>query len=260
MKISSISDVHVKVLDDNSFKILSSFFAQEIVQKSDYIVLNGDIFDLLLGTKSQYIDKYESFFKLIEKATSMGATVVYLEGNHDFFLDRMISSSYERFNIPRDKFIHCRSEYRIEVDGEILLFTHGDDVEIDNIAYQKYKSRVNNKLMKFITRNILPFSLIEWIGQKSSDYSRSKNSKHYEMSSEGQEFVKDKFRQSAQKFFNDNRDVKGLICGHSHSKDLYKLDHGKYYINNGYAPSSKSFIYIDEQGPRFIDLNLGHVL
>jgi UDP-2,3-diacylglucosamine hydrolase len=253
MKISSISDVHIKHSGDKPFELLEKFFLHENVMESDLIVLNGDIFDILIGGKTQYLNKYKAFFELVKSATQRGTRVVYIEGNHDFHTKRVISKSLKKFSINSDLFIHVKNNYTITVDDKIIVFTHGDDIEIENEPYQKYKSKINNPFMKILGDYIIPFSLIEWVGHRASKNSRMSNESRYELSEVGQKFVKDKFRKSADIYFEENSETSMLVCGHSHCKDLYiKNDH--CYVNNGYAPRTKSFIYITKSGSEFIDL------
>jgi len=254
MIITSISDVHIKESTDSNFSLLKKFFNHEYVRKSDYIVLNGDIFDILIGGKVQYLKKYSDFFLLIESATKNGSKIIYIEGNHDFHIERLIRKSKKKLGIPDEMFLHIKNYFDIEVDNRLVRFTHGDDVEIENESYRKYKRAINNPFVKFLGDYIVPFSFIEWIGHRASNKSRGKNVKKYELTVEGQEFVKDKFRTSSKLYFKDHSNISGLVCGHSHCKDYFKLDDGKFYVNNGFAPASKSFIKISDAGVEFIDL------
>lgn len=253
MKISSISDVHIKVQGDMPYQLIKKFFNHREVQTSDIVILNGDIFDILIGGKAQYLNKYEDFFLSVKELTKRGIKVLYIEGNHDFHIQKVVSKAVQKFGIDKDLFTHIKNKICIEAPYGNILFTHGDDIEIENSSYQNYKRKINNPFVKFLGDYIVPFKFIEWIGHRESNKSRGKNEKQYELSIEGQEFVKEKFRKSADIFFEKNTDVAGLVCGHSHCKDLYQIEN-KYYINNGYAPKSNSFILVSEKGPEFIDL------
>ncbi len=254
MRISSISGVHIKEIGDSFFAVLDNFLSHKFVTSSDLIVLNGDIFDILIGGKSQYLNKYEDFFLKIKELTDSGSKIVYIEGNHDFHIQKVILKAQKKFGISGDKFIHAKNNFSVTTPEGEIEFTHGDDIEIENEKYKSYKRKINNPLVKFLGDYVVPFTLIEWIGHTASGNSREKNEKKYELTKEGQDFVKNKFRRSADLYFERNSDKLGLVCGHSHCKDFYEINSKHYYINNGYAPKSKSFIYIDSEGPRFIDL------
>ncbi|OUR93022.1 hypothetical protein A9Q84_21195 [Halobacteriovorax marinus] len=254
MKISTISDVHVKLVIDDNFQLLEKFFNNDLVKKSDYVIFNGDIFDIMIGGKKQYLEKYQSFFEHIQKLTKTGVKVVYLEGNHDFHIENLMKSFSKKYNISENLFVHKKTTYEVDSVNGKYVFTHGDDVEIENESYKSYKRKINNPYVKFLGDYIVPYSFIEWIGHRSSSESRKENVARYEQSEEGQLFIKEKFRKSAEVYFKSHPDVQALICGHSHCKDLYNISDKQYYINNGYAPKTQTFIYIDDSGPSFIDL------
>ncbi len=254
MIITSISDVHVKESSDTNFSLLKKFFEHESVKASNFIILNGDIFDILIGGKTQYLKKYNEFFHLIRSAIERGTKVVYIEGNHDFHIERLIRKSIKKLKLDKSMFVHVKTFYDISVDNKVVRFTHGDDVEIENEKYRKYKRTINNKIMKFLGDYIVPFHLIEWIGHRASSKSRNNNLHKYELSPEGQDFVKNKFRRSSEVYLENHQEVTGLVCGHSHCKDFYELSDDRFYINNGFAPSSKTFIFVSESGAKFVDL------
>lgn len=254
MIISTISDVHIFESSDKNFKLLERFFEHSRAISSNYIVLNGDIFDILIGGKAQYLKKYRDFFKLVKSVTDTGIIIIYIEGNHDFHIENLIKKSISEFKINGDSFLHVKEYFDISVDGKLIRFTHGDDVEVENEKYRNYKKNINNKFMKFLGDYIVPFHIIEWLGHNASSKSRHNNLHQYELSEEGQAFVKDKFRRSAKLYFRDHPEVYGLVCGHSHCKDHLTMENGKFYINNGYAPSEKSFIKITNEGAGFVAL------
>ena len=66
MKIVSISDVHIKTTDDERAQILTSFLSSQDAKEADEIILLGDIFDLMVGNKFQYVDKYSEIFNRLE--------------------------------------------------------------------------------------------------------------------------------------------------------------------------------------------------
>jgi UDP-2,3-diacylglucosamine hydrolase len=137
-------------------------------------------------------------------------------------------------------------------DNKTIYVTHGDEIEIDNRSYMIYKNIVNNRFLKLLSDEILSFKFIEDLAQRVSKESRDRNEQRYE-SPDMQEKIKDKFRASAE-VFTKKLYVDYLVCGHSHVKDQYRCSTGALYLNNGYAPYTQSYLLIDENGARFIDL------
>ena len=67
MKISSISDIHIYDDMDERAELLTKFLNSSEVTESDVVVLLGDIFDMMVGNKSQYLDKYKEILSEIKK-------------------------------------------------------------------------------------------------------------------------------------------------------------------------------------------------
>jgi UDP-2,3-diacylglucosamine hydrolase len=91
MSLVMISDIHVKNEKDENYEILCRFLTHPQVQKSDYIFLLGDIFDLMCGDHEQYFQKYKFFFDQLKNLLKQRKTIYYIEGNHDFHLQNFLS-------------------------------------------------------------------------------------------------------------------------------------------------------------------------
>ena len=92
---------------------------------------------------------------------------------------------------------------------------------------------------RLLTKTIIPYTLVEWVGRKASRWSRQKNKTRYKAS-------KEKIRPQAQKQCQQKGcDI--LVSGHTHVKDYFVFPEGTIYINNGYAPKENSFIYFKHQ-------------
>ena len=72
MKISTISDVHIKDAGDEKSKKIISFFCHPLVQDSDIIFLLGDIFDLMVGPFKEYRSKYKDVFDKMKELIIQG--------------------------------------------------------------------------------------------------------------------------------------------------------------------------------------------
>jgi UDP-2,3-diacylglucosamine hydrolase len=248
MKISIISDVHIKKNSDLPDQILSTFFENETVKSSDYIILLGDIFDMLIANHNSYFDDFKNFFNYLELLGNEGKKIIYFEGNHDVH----ITSLFKTFNAKH------RFKYPIEIikknkvinfeDKQIYL-SHGDDIEVENGMYETWKSFLTSKPVE-VFFNLMPSLIINWIGALASSTSKTNGRKSYDFDKN-----KEKFRKSARVHALKGHDF--IISGHSHVKDNYKfMSKGRevVYANNGYAPNEKTFLYFDSGNIRFISL------
>jgi UDP-2,3-diacylglucosamine hydrolase len=243
VKISIISDVHVKHEDDQAMHLLLSFLRNPDVESSDAIFLLGDIFDLMIGPHSQYFSRFTSYFQEVKKLLEMNKKIYYIEGNHDFHIQKLYKKFFDvHKNLNKENF-KMASEFTILDQGKRIYLSHGDNIEIENFNYRLFKGFVTSPPLSYYANNLMPYFLITLVGEKSSAASRKRNNARYSKESDLAP-VKDKFRRSVE-LFNKKAPHEIFVCGHSHVKDYYISDKGFEYINNGYAQHSKTYISIE---------------
>ena len=57
-----------------------------VIRYGDTVVLAGDLFDLFVGNKRIFRERYGDFFRALETAGKKGVETHYIEGNHDFLI------------------------------------------------------------------------------------------------------------------------------------------------------------------------------
>ncbi len=243
--ISIISDVHIKKSGDDAYHLFLSFLNHEKVITSQKIILLGDIFDLLVGGSESFYLEYKLIFDRLTELMDSGAEVHYLEGNHDFHIGKFL----KRF-LGHKNFFFSTGFIKIEHLDQKILFSHGDDIEIENPSYKIYSKLIRSFPIKVLAESIVPFSITKSVGDWASSRSRKKNIEKY---NEKIELIKDKFRRSTE-VLRVQEDFDLIVTGHSHVKDMYSSPNGYIYLNNGYALSERTFIFINDQH-QFINLN-----
>lgn len=239
MKIYCVSDVHIKEEEDEASLLFSRFLVR--CQEADVVVLLGDIFDLLVGGGKDWFEIFPKTFAQLQKL-AVEKPVYYLEGNHDFHLTQLFES------LKPIKYL--KHDLIIKDQGKLIRFSHGDDVEIDNPAYERYRKIIKSRFIEMLAEEFVPVKYIQAIGQKASQES-AKRSKRYEVTSEQKRIVSDKFRRSADAYYNKHQKFDVLVCGHSHVKDCWQSELGFCYVNNGYFMAEKSFAVIENGEVRF---------
>lgn len=250
MKISIISDVHIKNSEKHIEKLFLDFLNHDLVQKSDLIVLLGDIFDVFIGTYKEYFDEHKDILYKINEIAGK-KEMLYFEGNHDFFLKEAFKENNDFLNFKKIK-IFKEGQY-ISYDGTQYYFEHGDDLEIDNVDYKIYKKVINNRFSYLFFKNILSYKKFNFLVSYISKISKNnhKNYKNYK----SQHNIKEKFRKSALEKYNESIEKPEIIiCGHSHIEDLYVLKDKFTYVNNGFFSDSKKFIYINKKSVELIKI------
>lgn len=249
MSLYFISDVHIKQPNDFGDQLLTLFLGQEF-QRGDEVYLLGDIFDLMIGGHEEYFADYSNFFNMLKDIISKGVKVYFFEGNHDFHLEKLFEKFKRIHGIEKESLVVVRGILVKDFNGKKYHISHGDDIEIENPNYQRYKKIVNNSLMRCVANYIMPYSLLNLIGKNASSASRKRNESRYQITDDSH--VKDKFRRSVLNVLEDEH-YDFLICGHSHVKDDVMLKQCRY-LNGGYARIEKQCIKIDSNEVTFISL------
>lgn len=248
MKLSSISDVHLSPSYPERFKLFSQFISSKEVQESDIVVLLGDIFDIMVGNKKQYINAYQEYFNQLGGLLENDKKIIIVEGNHDFHTGEVYHYYFKK-NHP-DKihnYQHIKSHKVISVNNKKVYLGHGDVLDYKNEAYKRWKSIYSSKLFKVITNILIPYKLVDHLGHRASKNSkkRSRDTFNYEAS-------KDLYREGFVNMLQEY-DFDIALTGHTHIKEDYIKD-GKKLLNNGFFPQTKSFIYLDENNESLITL------
>lgn len=243
MKISAISDVHVKDNSDKAHALLIDFFNHPLVQDSDYILLLGDIFDLMCGPHEEYLVKYKEIFSLMDALQKKGKKVFFFEGNHDVHIKKLFKKIWKDGEI-----ILSQDAIVEEIEGKLYYFSHGDEHEVDNISYQRYIRFIRSAPLRFVANNLLPYSLLNFLGERASKISRKKGYKKF-----NEEKVRSRFRSGVLEKTKGAFDF--VLGGHSHVQDEWNIPDSKsIYVNNGFALQTKTFIYIKDHQVRFESL------
>jgi UDP-2,3-diacylglucosamine hydrolase len=175
MKIVAISDVHVKSPKDEADELLSSFFNHPEVQSADYVLLLGDIFDLMCGPHEEYLNLYKHHFESIEKLQSQGKKVYFFEGNHDVHLEKLFRHIWKNPHI-----VITQSPIVEVIDGKKYYFSHGDEHEVDNISYHRYIKFIRSRPLKLVADYMMPFKVLNFFGERASKMSRKKGAKRFD--------------------------------------------------------------------------------
>src|SRR5690606_26043832 len=105
-------------------------------------------------------------------------------GNHDVHLEKLFKKLWKNGEI-----IISQDAIVEEIEGKLYYFSHGDEHEIDNISYQKYIRFIRSAPLKFIAEFVMPYSLLNYLGERASRMSRKKGYKKV-----NEEKVRSRFR------------------------------------------------------------------
>ncbi len=237
MKLSLISDIHVRSQDDERYDLLLKFLSKKETLEADVIVFLGDIFDQLIGPHIEYLSEYSEFF--VELRTMLKTKKVWwFEGNHDFhfekFIRRHVSKDYQ------ESFEYIKKEKTFILDSKKIYMSHGDELDVENTSYMKYRKFIRGSFSKFIIERVLSFESLCKLKEKFSKKSKEMQEGFNREESQG------KYLRYVDKL-KEEFDL--IFLGHSHI--LEELD---YYKNVGFPPVDNKFISIN-QNISYIDIN-----
>jgi UDP-2,3-diacylglucosamine pyrophosphatase LpxH len=236
MKIKTlfISDVHLGTSKCQAEKLL------QVLKDYEYekLVIVGDFIDLTsLKRKFYWKSDHSTVIQKILRSSRKGVEVVYILGNHDFYLRGLI----EEENISIGDILLCDEHYHTTVSGEKIYICHGDQFDgfirlhpflyvLGDWAYEM-SFKINtwyNKFRRF-------FGLQYW---SLSQYLKLKVKNAIA-------FINDFKILSMKKL--DEVGCDSIMIGHIHTPAIEKIDNKNYY-NTGDFCETCSFLYEDLSG------------
>lgn len=230
IKTLFISDVHLGSSKSSANKLLSVF------RKYDFetLIIVGDFIDLTALKKKFYWNQdHSTVLQKVLKFSRKNTKVIYIIGNHDFFIRQALESHKDSINfgniILADEYIHVTEK------GEKIYICHGDQFDgfirlhpflyvLGDKAYE-FSFQIN-KLYNFF-RKI--FGLNFW---SLSSYLKSKVKSAIS-------FINDFKKLAYNKAVEENVDA--IMIGHIHTPAIEKIKNKTYY-NTGDFCETCSFL------------------
>ncbi len=200
------------------------------------LILCGDIIDgwaIMRGRKANVWGRKESNFVKLILDLSLDTDVIYLRGNHDDFLDRIIPTSIFNIDIKR--------EYIYTSFGKRYLVTHGD--RFDSVTtHTGWLSKMGD----------VAYSMMLWLNKYYNRYRFKKGLSYRSIAASAKDFTK---RVVSRMSKHDRRIVlaakenwcSGVICGHIHRPEIKTIE-DITYLNSGDWLESLSALTEDWNG------------
>lgn len=136
-----ISDAHYSHLRPELLEFIKAIHSKQF--QPTQLILMGDIFDALFGGIPYTCDENAEMVQLIN-AISLEIEVIYLEGNHDFNLQKVFPYA-KVFKISQQP-VSCSYE------GKKILLAHGDFG--GDFGYRLYVTLIRNPLLLFVLKYV----------------------------------------------------------------------------------------------------------
>ncbi len=224
-KIYFISDAHLSLGCDPNERLLAKFL-NKIKDEVSHLYIIGDLFDFWFEYRYAIPAAYLKTISALLNLTESGIKVVYLPGNHDFWMGDYL----ER----QTGIILADEHLDIEHQGKKIHLTHGDGLAYGDNGYRILKKIFRFKLNIWLYK-LLPVDLAYKLALKTSGASREYTS------------AKDKDL----KGYHDYAEAKikagfdAVVMGHTHVPEMKKI-HGGLYINTGDWIEHYSYVVLED--------------
>ncbi len=226
-----VSDVHLGS-KWSSAKEATKFLRENSCER---LILNGDIIDgwaIMRGSKEKWTREHTSFIKAILDI-SLDTEVIYVKGNHDDFLDRLVPISMANISLVNDYILECGEKRYFVLHGDIFDNVTTSAKWLSKLGDVGYSSLLLiNRITNFV-RNKLGMRYVSFASQ-----------------------IKQRVKSSVSKISNFEQNLAdltrskrcdGVLCGHIHRPEIKLID-GVEYLNSGDWIDSLTALVEDFEG------------
>jgi UDP-2,3-diacylglucosamine hydrolase len=223
-----IADAHLSDPNCYAYTLLLKLL-KRYARSMDYLVILGDLFDLWIGDNKKMIDLHRSLLEVLWQLRKGGTEILYLKGNHDFFMGEIFLKMLE-IQVFEDELI-------LEWGGHRIFTAHGDRINKKDYGYRLLRSVLRSKSVKFLILS-LNDDIVYRIGQWLSSHTQSSPQK------QNQEEIRALFFSYAKHQLEKNFHV--VILAHSHIPHwevVSRSEQQKCYLNPGSWSDHYTYIW-----------------
>jgi UDP-2,3-diacylglucosamine hydrolase len=163
MKDIFLADAHLGSPDDPNYRYLLDFL-DGLCGEVRNLFLLGDLFEFWSNFKHAPTN-YHPVLETLDKLIAAGANITWVEGNHDFHLQRYFGKRTGYRILPDGG--------KVELDGKQIYIGHGDLVDRNNHNYLKLRKVLRSGVIAWLT-GILPLSVLDKIAARMSNESKKR--------------------------------------------------------------------------------------
>jgi len=158
-----IADAHLRDPQDENYRKLLDFLSQ---QQGDVrtLYLLGDIFQFWLGPHFATFAPYQPLLRALQELQHSGTKIVYIEGNHDFYLAPFFQLNMDCRVMPDGG--------EVIIDGNKVFLGHGDLTDPDDTGYRILRRFLRSGLIRLLSRVLNAqtiWNISEWGSNKSAE-------------------------------------------------------------------------------------------
>lgn len=225
-----IADAHLRNPQDENYRKLIEFLsAQQGKVRTLYLL--GDIFQFWLGPRFADFPPYQPLLQQLKELQATGTGIVYVEGNHDFYLTPFFGEVMGCRILPNGG--------DIDLGDLTIHLAHGDMTDPEDKGYQKLRRFLRSRFISFLSRIISAqtiWNISEWGSNKSAEQ-RAGNKTRYA--------PREKLLAYARMHFDSGCSV--VITGHFHNPLLEQTEEGLLIALGDWITQYSYAVYEDGQ-------------
>lgn len=231
MSTCFIADLHLSGDEPEVVERFIRFLTEEAVHHQALYIL-GDLFEVWLGDDLS-LPEQTLITEALQQTVAQGTAIYLQHGNRDFLIGDQFTQASGCTLIP--------DPYRIALNGEAILITHGDQLCSDDLDYQRYRNWIRHPLTTWLLRH-LPRPLRRRIGQSLRARSdQDKQQKSMAIMDVTQATVASTLQQWQ---------LQQIIHGHTHRPDIHHFTLNgapatRMVLGDWSTPSNNVLIYSD---------------
>jgi len=216
-----VGDIHFKPETFTGEKEKRNFFFSFLDQyffKDDFdlLVLMGDIFDFWYEYRFYIPKDFFSILVKLDQLVEAGKKIIFLSGNHDFYLGNFFKDTIGIETIEEEKILELKKQH--------IYLHHGDGFAKKDYAYRMLKKILRSKLNQKVFSWLHP-DLGMKIALSSSKISR-------ENSPEKEDYDYSDFSHKFDQIIQNYPQISTMIFAHTHQSSQFKY-RDKEIINVG---------------------------
>ncbi|MGB1297999.1 MAG: UDP-2,3-diacylglucosamine diphosphatase [Psychrobium sp.] len=200
-----IADLHLH-RDRTDITDLFCHFLRHDAIGCDALYILGDLFEVWFGDDNP-CPMIKHVSERLKELNDTGVPIYYIHGNRDFTIGKRFCKQSGMILLPEHKVV--------DLYGTPALIMHGDSLCTRDVAYQKFRKRSRNPIVKFLLLS-LPFAMRKKIAGDIRSKSKSSNK---QLTLE----IMDVTQSEVEKDMTDNG-VQLLIHGHTHRPDRHHFE------------------------------------
>lgn len=229
MKSIFISDAHINGIDSPQQHLICGFL-DSIKEDTESLFILGDFFDFWFGFDEIIPYPYLPILSKLLELKERGVRMVYVEGNHDFFMGPFFRDILGAEIYPKEATLYLA--------GKRVLLAHGDLADRRDYGYRVLRWLLRSRAFLALAR-LIPPSLLFKIARRFSGMSR-----RFKYRSQA---LKEALRGFARRKWEEGYEV--VILSHSHTPEVIEDGSGRLYINTG--DWVENFTYVELKEGRF---------